>query len=424
VLSEAEMLLGLRRHLAAYGASQPKGDLGQLEFAGQVLELSSRLRGSGVSFVSRVAALVADIGISKRFLHRELLPTLQQLGWADLHQGPDQEIQVVSERIPPPPEVFAQASTLLAVVMPEPVERAALQILRETTALPRTRDDLLARCSEDVDELSVQRALEDLESLHVLAHQQSADGTKVYFNPNVWAADQDYTDAALRAEDGVVRDALTGLLEEVSQSAGLPESDVTSAEDKWVNYAVAQGLLLRSLVKTQYGVEQAFLFSPHMGRSAFEQPTGVDPTGHVRQLLGSMAFANRYASNRLFWPRAFLSKLLRDGEAGDASMIATDYSMLEQAGIVRVEPATYHYKFVLLQGDIAEQAIEHLDAAESGRGSGGDGGLKGQSLYQHPDTTRARQRVMLGRNADPTPGATANILAALRQEAGRRRYGR
>lgn len=416
MLSTAELLLGLSRHLSAYGTSQPRADLGQLEFAGQVLDTAVRLRGSGVCAPERVEALARGTGITKRALRNDILPTLEVLGLVDLEHNVERAIIAVSERVPPVDELFASADRLVDIAAPEPLERMALAVLRETTLMPITQRTALELCAGLGSEEDALEAIEDLQSLHLCMRRHSADDNVVLFNPNVWAADHDYSAAALRAEDGDVRAALTGLLEEVSASAGLPELRVTSCEKKWVDYAVAQGLLQRSIVTTTDGVERAFLFAPHMGKAAFEAPTGVDPSGHVRQLIGSMVFARTYATNRLFAPTKFLNRLINDGEAGDATNIGTDYPMLETAGIVRVEKAPRFFKFVLLQADVAQEALTYLDNAGS---SSLTAGLRGQRSYRHPERERA---AALAVETEPSPRATANIIAALRQEIGARRY--
>ncbi|SFL69208.1 hypothetical protein [Streptomyces pini] len=422
MLSTAELLVGLSRHLSAYGASQPKADLGQLEFAGRVLELALRLRGSGVSSPERVDALGLDAGITKRELRKELLPTLEVLGLVELEHGRDGGLISVAEKVPPFDELSARADGVLENSMPDPVEKMVLALLRETTVMPITTAAAVEICASLGPEKLAHRAIEDLESLHLCARQRSADGDEVLFNPNIWAVDKDHSYAALQAEDGKVRAALSGVLEEVASTAGMPEDEVTSGDKRWIDYAVSQGLLLRSLVTTSSGEERAFLFSPHMGRSTFDAPTGADPSGHVRQLIGSMVFARRFASNRLFAPTAFLRRLIREGEAGDAPNIGTDYSMLETAGIVRVEPARWHKKFVLLKADVAEEALTYLEGADVGDTT--SGALHGQNGYRHPEVERARRLVQPFKEAAPSASASQDILAALRQEMGRRRYGR
>jgi hypothetical protein len=422
LLSTAEQLLGLTRHLRTYTMGPERAALGQLEFAGNVLEIAIRLRGSGTSPGERVVAIATDAGVDKRRLVFDVLPTLGTLGLIETSLGADGRPTAVIERLPPLPELLALADPILNTALPEPVERALLKILDATTVMPETKASCMQLACEVSSEEQAERALGFLESLHLCHRQASDDGTGVIYNPNVWSADTDYSATALRAEDGRVRAALTGLIEEVSASAGLPEDKVTSTEPKWVDFAVAQGLILRSVVQTTEGAECAFLFTPHMGRNAFEAPTGADPSGHVRQLIGSMVFARSYANHRLWSPTRFLRALIKNGEAGDASSIGTDYPMLETAGIVRVEPGSNYHKFVLLQSDIAEEAVTYLD--DQGDDSQGILGLRDQRLYRQPEAERAQQRISIARTADSPPAETARLIAALRQEVGRRRYGR
>jgi hypothetical protein len=174
---------------------------------------------------------------------------------------------------------------------------------------------------------------------------------------------------------------------------------------------VSQGLCQRSLVVTSEGIERAFLFSPHMGRNTFGAASGVDPSGHIRQLIGSMVYARNFASFRLFSPMAFLRKLIREGEAGDASSIGSDYPMLETAGIVRVEPAARYHKLVLLQSDVAEAALTFLNDDEHVGDAAFTGGVRAQRLYIPPERTRAR---LASRAEGPSP-ETQRLVAALRE---------
>jgi hypothetical protein len=62
LLSDAELLLGLGRHLAAYSISSAHAAFDSLQFAGQVYEMAWRLRNSQVSTARRIQA----IGIEAR----------------------------------------------------------------------------------------------------------------------------------------------------------------------------------------------------------------------------------------------------------------------------------------------------------------------------------------------------------------------
>jgi len=66
------------------------------------------------------------------------------------------------------------------------------------------------------------------------------------FNPNIWTNDQQVATAALRAEDAPRANAHVGaLLEEVAALPGIPEKHVTSTEQRWIDFAVSQGLVER-----------------------------------------------------------------------------------------------------------------------------------------------------------------------------------
>jgi len=420
VLTPAESLIGLSRHLSMYALGPDRAALGNLEFAGHVLEISIRLRSSGVSRARRVHAITLDAGIPVRRLEGEILPVLESLGWAECARNEEGELEWVSEQVPPLSELVNSADSLLRVARPTNVERAVLSVLDATTVMPLTRDAAIEAGTTEASEEEAERAIDYLDALNLAEVRRSEDGHVVVYNPNIWSLDADLSAAALRAEDSSVRDAIGGLIEEVSATPGMPQDLVTSTTVEWIDYAVAKGLVHRSLVVTSEENERAFLFTPHMSRNAFQAPSGVDPSGHVRQLIGSMMYANKFAKWKLRTPGVFLSRLIAEGEAGDASSIGTDYPMLETAGIVRVEPAERFFKLVLLQSDVAEQALTFLQQAEGRAGSDAMGsGLRDQRKYVHPE----RQRAQVGRQAATKPGETERLIAALREEAGRRRFG-
>ncbi|MCH8302848.1 MAG: hypothetical protein IH912_08855, partial [Proteobacteria bacterium] len=176
------------------------------------------------------------------------------------------------------------------VIAPRDYGVAVLAVLDATTVMPLTREAAIESATAEASEEDAERAIDYLDALNLAEVRQSDDGFVVVYNPNIWSLDADLSNAALRAEDSTVRDALGGLIEEVSVTPGLAQDLVTSTTVEWIDYAVARGLVHRSLVVTSDEKERAFLFTPHMSRNAFESPSGVDPSGHVRQLIGSMMY--------------------------------------------------------------------------------------------------------------------------------------
>lgn len=188
-------------------------------------------------------------------------------------------------------------------------------------------------------------------------------------------------------------------------------------EPKWITFAVAQGLVQRSVIQTSSGEERSFLFTPHLNRGPFGATAG-DASGQVRQLVGSMIYAATYAEYKLYNPAAFISALIRNVEAGDASPIGTDYPMLETAGIVRVVPGSSddRYRLELLQSEIAEDALQILSERNDSRGNPNDlAAFRAQQRYVHIDRERAR----LALEARTDDVEQECLISALRDETTR-----
>jgi hypothetical protein len=290
--------------------------LESLQYAGQVYELAWRLRNAPLSSAARIEAIAQEAAIGPRQLLREVLPTLQQLGWVECHYNDRNELDSVDAVVPPANDLIASVGTLLNIVMATPVQRAALALLRATSLQPLEEATALEVASEFGDEAAAQ-ALHHLISIQLVRQTRSEDGRTVVFNPNVWTGgDEELTRATLRAEDAQAQTHVGALLEEVAGSPGIPETHVTSTEQRWIDFAVGVGLIQRSVVQTSGGDEKGFLFSPHLCRTPFGSASG-DPSGHVRQLVGSMIYAATFAGWKLRSPEAFLYTLIRDGIARD-----------------------------------------------------------------------------------------------------------
>lgn len=413
MLSDAELLLGLGRHLSAYEVSPSHAALDSLQFAGQVYELAWRLRNSQVSTKSRVEAIAIEARIGTRQLYREVLPTMEQLGWIDCRNDKNAHLVGVEALIPPNEVLIADAARLLDVLLVNDVQRAALELIRATSRQPLPVDTAIETASDWGEEAATD-ALTYLEGVNLVRRVEQEVDRPVVFNPNIWTNDHGAANAALRAQDARASSEVGALLDEIATTPGIPQKHVTSTNQRWINFAVSQGLVERSMVQTGDGNEEGFLFSPHMKRDAFGAEL-TDPSGHVRQLVGSMIYATTFATWKLRSPGAFLYTLIRDGEAGRVANIGTDYPMLETAGTIQVEQvSTNNYKMILLQSDIAESALSILDTRGQARGDAGNfQNLGDQRRYSHIE----RERAKVATQADPDDREAARLVAALRDVA-------
>ncbi|WP_198675825.1 hypothetical protein [Kribbella monticola] len=369
----------------------------------------------------KLAAIAIEAKIGPRQLDREILPTLEQLGWVEGRRDADGTLVSIEALIPPPAELIDAASRMLDIVMATPLQRAALLLLRATTVQPLEYSTALQAVSVEFGEEAAREAVRHLVSVQLLRQVNGDDGRTVLFNPNIWVGDGDVARAALKAEDARANVEVGALIEEVAEAPGLPEAHVKSTEPRWVDFAVSQGLVQRSVVQTSSGDEQRFLFTPHLGRDAFGVASG-DPSGHVRQLVGSMIYAATFASWKLHSPGGFLYTLIRDGEAGNVPQIATDYPMLETAGTIEVVPhGTWGgYRMRLLQSDVAEAALEILDSRGASRTTnpGSLASIGDQRSYSHIERERAR----MASEATTDDVTAQRLIDALRDVTAKRSF--
>lgn len=413
-MHDAELVLGLWRHLSAFSVTSSTAALGNLTAAGKIYEMAWRLRLSGVSTIQRVNAIGIEAKIAPVELRMTLLPILEQLGWIKITRSPDWQIQSIDEVLPATPELIEGVGKVFDIMSLTSIEFAALDILRATTRQPLETEAALQSAAAYGDE-AAETALRHLINIRLVSQMTAADGRSAVFNPNIWTDDAAVTEAALRTEDARLRQEIGALIEEIQRAPGIPEAHVTSTEMKWIDFAVSQGLVQRSVVGTDDGTEQRFLFTPHLVKDAFGTKLH-DVSGNIRQLVGSMIYAATYPKYKLKSPAAFVYRLLTDGEAGDASPIGTDYPMLETGGIVRVVPGSTpeKYRLSLLQSDVAEGALSILRARENGSAGTanfGAAGVRGQRSYVHVE----RERAQLAVQSTSDDEDLKNLIAALRQ---------
>lgn len=249
MLSDAELLLGLGRHLAAYTISTAHAALEALQFAGQVYEMAWRLRNSQVSTAGRIQAIGVEAHIGSRILDRDVLPTMEQMGWVECRRDPDGVLISLEALIPPNDQLVDDAGRLLDVLLATPVQRAALELIRATSRQPLTVTSAVEIASVHGEE-AAEQALRHLVAIGLVRRIELEVDRPVVFNPNIWTSDPALSKAALRAEDARANTEVGALIDEVAALPGLPEKHVQSTEKKWVDFAVSQGLVERSLVQT------------------------------------------------------------------------------------------------------------------------------------------------------------------------------
>jgi hypothetical protein len=184
VFSDAQLVLGLSRHLSAYSISSAHAALESLQFAGQVYEMAWRLRYAQVSSVQRIQAIGIEAKIGPRILDQQILPTLQQLGWVQCQRDPAAALVSVAAFIPPDAALLTSVDRLLDLVAATPVQRAALAVLAATSLQPLERTAALQASATFGDE-AAEEALRHLTNINLVRQVRGDDARDVVFNPNL-----------------------------------------------------------------------------------------------------------------------------------------------------------------------------------------------------------------------------------------------
>ena len=85
-----------------------------------------------------------EAAVAPRELRTQILPSLEALGWVDVQRDANNNVVRISEQVPPETASLDAAWSILSVVQPSDVERAALALLRATLLQPLERPSAVA----------------------------------------------------------------------------------------------------------------------------------------------------------------------------------------------------------------------------------------------------------------------------------------
>ncbi|RRR70930.1 MAG: hypothetical protein EI684_12345 [Candidatus Viridilinea halotolerans] len=414
------------KHLKVFVQSAQTAYLYAISSSARDGELLLRLRSQGTVGIQKLRALALDVGIP----HQELTNTLERLESTNLihinSRVNTSEIIEIHETILTENEVYRAIAKLFEKANPNESERTMLPLIDLLSKLPLTEDDAISRlCQNGYNEEDIRKALELQEAYGLLRKQPVSDfGITLIYNEYLWGRKIEKIGSILAKLQKRERDGLIALIEEVQASQGQSIDNLISAPKQIVALAAKTGILDTTTIITAKNDQKTFVFSPHFYgyKTGSQTEMIIDPADQVRLFLASIAYGVHHSIDfRLQAPLAFVRKLLREGEAGNATPILRDYILLEKQGIVAVKQLSQgRGTFTLQKRDIVEKA---LDVMESGslmdvkEGINSDRFLVTQQNYQSPEHNRLIGD--FGKQAGDTKQFDQDLLAAVREAAQR-----
>lgn len=343
--------------------------------AGKAGIFLAQIRGQGRIPFEKAAKLAKKAQIPRVMLIDTILPYLRKVtdGRIDYDKSPQLGITEVEEHIDTEATLFEATGLLHHELRPTDIDVGSTETLSYTATLPRNETELKTKLvSMGMNEEQTEACLaiqDDFELVKVFRHYGLAQ--PIFFNEYIWRCDPAKVGHALSQLEHDQKSAIEGIVESCSGHQGYPAEFVTSNKDI-LNLADSVGLLDIVDIQSSDGVAKPFVFTPHL-RSE-ENPTDLsnDLLGDVKLFLASIAFGEHYSKiSRLgdvdrSKTINFVRKLIREGEAGDATAIGIDFVMLEERGIIRVEPTptfpSGRYKMLLLRPEVARLGLKAIQA--------------------------------------------------------------
>jgi len=368
-----------QKHLAEFKEDATNRDEFEATIiAGKAGLFLAQIRGHGRVPFDKAVRLARKVQIPKIMLADSILPQLRRAtaGRIDYDESAKRGITEIEEHIDTESTLFKVTGVLHSNLGPTDTDLGSLETLSYTATLPRGESEAktkLVTLGMNEEQATTCLAVQgDFELVKVFKHYGLME--PVLFNEYIWRYEPTKLAHALSQLEPEQKQTIEAIIEMCQGHQGHP-AEAFSDYQAVLDLADSVGLLDIVEVKSSDGVQKEFIFTPHL-RSE-ENPTALsnDLLGDIKLFLASMGFGETYSKiSRLGGIDRektinFVEKLIREGEAGDATAIGIDYIMLEERGIVRVEPTRTppgtRYKMVLLRPEVGRLAVRAIKAAST-----------------------------------------------------------
>lgn len=422
----ARALVFLHQYDPVISSPVVRAELGTLLHAGRAMDFAARLREHRAELTPQLCQEYAThAGISAADLRLVVLPALKEAGLVDyrLHEG---RITDIEEFVGVTASVLDQALMVLQRLGPSDAEWATLHSIEVGSWAPLARSQHLEALvkrgiAEGVAERGHQLAAASKVNRHVSSDSLGED---VVFNPYVWGSSCVPVAQFLRSLPSAERDVLLAIAEQASDKPGIALPAMQSVSPRMLRSARKVGLVQAATVKSSFNPssQQTYVFSP-LTDLLDDQLVTTEALHERKLLLAHILFGHEKAvagRGRIVDPVVLTRALVRRGLVGPASNIASDYHMVEAAGIVQVIPSDDGDRafLKLVKKEVGEGALGWLEKTFGSGSAIDDAGLsrlRPPSEFVSPERDREYLEA-------PDPAAdeiTTSAVLRLREEAQR-----
>lgn len=368
--------IAAQKHLKEFTTySSNLDELDNLSIAGKSGRFLGVIRGNReISNIKKLEKMAGSVGITKNELHLVILPKLEMASDKKVEIVRDVigDITGIAEYIFTNQDVLEIAGQVFENQDPSNLERIAINTMDETKKIPYLQNDLIQLLiKQGYSEKDITLALA-LQTQFKLIQRLNKSQSKepIISNEYVWGPNHQKIAMAVSNLDLGKRQNLKEVVEIVRESQGFPVEKLPPIDEDLILLAKKTGMINPTTIISSRGIQKEFVFSPNMLEPLTYNDDILDD---VKLLLASIRFGENYTPySTITDPEKFLRKLIQYGEIGPHDANATDYTLLEKKGIVRVvnksKWSSYYgnyrtgYFLELVRKDVAEEALKVIES--------------------------------------------------------------
>jgi len=322
---------------------------------GRIVKLLVSLQGQDVISMPALESIAyKEAHITPFELHGTYLPLFQDWGFVRIYENR------IEENIKSRQSILERAGRLWEESNPHPVEQLGIELF-DKAALSPLPSDTINKTLSRFDELTCKSSLTHLRESGLVDQFQYKE-TEWFYSPEIFGENYSKTIKFIANQSQDERKRIYSVIESVLQDQGVPHSTLAQkSEENLINQIVGAGLLMGYPLSIGDSTH-VYYFTPDL-RNRYDREGRGDKFELIKTGISHFQFAYRLADARTgklrFSPYIFLDKLLEKGTAGNATAIGTDYYLLVQKGLVKIE-RTYGTRYRFLLPD-SEEKIADLE---------------------------------------------------------------
>lgn len=371
-IKEGYWAIATQKHLRLYSQESPGlGRLGNLNTAGKAGRFLGVIRGNDrITNMDKLQTMAESVGIvSRAELERIILPDIEKASEKriELIKDAKGDITGIQEYLLSNNSILETTGKLFENLNPSDVERASVEAMDETKRIPYFQNELIQILTtkgftEEMIKLSL-ILQQDYKLLRMVNKSKNPD--PIISNEYVWGYNHDKIALAVSALGFAEKETLKHIIAKIQGHQGIPMEWLPEEALELITAAKKTGMIDPTSIVSNRGIQKEFAFSSRL----LEEDNMMyndDILDDVKLMLASIRFGENYTEySTITEPVKFLSKLLNTGFIGPHSANATDYTLLEKKGIVKVVnktvPGFYGARtgpcLEIVKKDIAEKAL-------------------------------------------------------------------